>query len=506
MVNVSYVDTNLASGATYIDDTGAETFVPALYNLGDMSFILISTGLVFIMIPGLGFFYAGLLRQKSALSMLWVSMTVMSVALFEFFFWGYSLAFSTGANKFIGDLKHFGLQGVDIMYPGWDSATPIATTVPALLYFIYQAMFAAITPVIACGAFADRARLGPVLIFAFAWSTIVYNPIANWTWNVGRGWSSVLGGLDFAGGTPVHISSGTAALAISIFLGRRKGYGTEALAYRPHNVAYVVLGTALLWFGWNGFNGGSALGANLRAVQAIVVTNIAAAVGGLTWMCLDWRLERKWSVVGFCSGAISGLVAITPASGYVGAPAAVAFGVVGATACNFATSLKSLGGYDDALDIFAAHGVGGMVGNVLTAFFADNRVASFDGSVAINGGFINHNWIQLGYQLADSAAGFGYSFLVTFILLFAIDRIPHCHFRSSENDEAIGIDLAQVGEEIQFLLLPDSFLQDVEASAGASMAGEKSLGEGSPAHSFNGDDKGAVTNTDRFGEGRHAPV
>ncbi|KAK0538447.1 hypothetical protein OC835_001428 [Tilletia horrida] len=499
MVNVSYVDTNLASGATYIDDTGAETFVPALYNLGDMSFVLLSTALVFIMIPGLGFFYAGLLRQKSALSMLWVSMTVMSVVLFEWFFWGYSLAFSTGANKFIGDLKHFGLMDVDIMFAGWDSATPIATTVPALLYCIYQGMFAAITPVIACGAFADRARLGPVLIFAFCWSTIVYNPIANWTWNVGRGWSNIMGGLDFAGGTPVHISSGTAALAISIFLGRRKGYGTEALAYRPNNVAHVVLGTALLWFGWNGFNGGSAIGANLRAVQAIVVTNIATAVGGLTWMFWDWRLERKWSAVGFCSGAISGLVAITPASGYVGTPAAVAFGVIGGTACNFATSLKGLLGYDDALDIFAAHGVGGIVGNILTAFFADNRVASFDGSALIGGGWINHHWIQLGYQLADSAAGFGWSFVVTFILLFAIDRIPHCHFRSSEHDEVIGIDLSQVGEEIQFLVLPESYMADIEANA-ATAASKSINGDSVSAH----DVKAPIADTTVLPEGQAA--
>jgi len=421
-------------------------------------------------------------------------MTVLSVALFQFFFWGYSLAFSANANKFIGDLKHFGFINVDIMYPGWDSDSAIATTIPALLYAIYQGMFAAITPVIACGAFADRGRLGPILLFTFAWSTIVYNPIANWTWNVGRGWANVLGGLDFAGGTPVHISSGTAALAISIFLGRRKGYGTESLAYRPNNVAYVVLGTALLWFGWNGFNGGSALGANLRAVMAIVVTNLAAAVGGLTWMFWDWRLEKKWSVVGFCSGAVSGLVAITPGSGYVSAPSAIAFGVIGATACNFATGLKGLLGYDDALDIFAAHGVGGIVGNILTAFFADNRVASFDGSIPIPGGWINRNWIQLGYQVADSCAGFGYSFVVTMILLFAIDRIPGCHFRSSEKDEIVGIDLAQVGEEIQFLMLPESYVGDIEQNA-ATLAASKSINGESPSHSMH-DSKGPITDSD----------
>ena len=189
--------------------------------------------------------------------------------------------------------------------------------IPALLFCIYQCMFAAITPMIALGAIAEHSRLGPTLVFVFVWGTIVYNPIACWTWNP-IGWSFIMGGLDFAGGTPVHISSGTAALAISLYLGKRRGYGTERLAFKPHNTTYVVLGTVFLWFGWFGFNGGSALSANLRAVQACIVTNVAASVGGLTWMLVDYRLERKWSVVGFCSGAVSGLVAITPASGFVG--------------------------------------------------------------------------------------------------------------------------------------------------------------------------------------------
>ncbi|GAC72318.1 ammonia permease [Moesziomyces antarcticus T-34] len=451
--------TNMADGNILTNAVVAGEPTDIIYNLGNMAWIIVSTALVFIMIPGVGFFYSGLLRKKSALSMLWMSMCLMAVVTFEWFFWGFSLAFSpTSTNKFIGNLDNFGLMGVDI---GPSSG---GTVLPQLLYCIYQMMFAAITVVIACGAFADRARLGPVMIFAFCWTTIVYNPIAYWTWNVGLGWSNVMGGLDFAGGTPVHISSGTAALAISIFLGKRKGYGSEQLAYRPHNVGYCILGTVFLWFGWFGFNGGSALGANLRAVQAMMVTQVAASVGALTWMFWDWRLERKWSAVGFCSGAISGLVAITPASGYVGTPAAVAFGVVGGTACNFATGLKNLLGYDDALDIFAAHGIGGMVGNILTAFFADNRVASFDGSSPIPGGWINHNWIQLGYQLADSASGFGWSFVLTLILLFAIDRIPGCHFRASEEDESLGIDLAHIGEEVFTLPLLHDFHRPEEGA------------------------------------------
>ncbi|PWN47859.1 ammonium transporter [Violaceomyces palustris] len=458
--------------STFTPEHNIATDDDVLYNLGDMAWIIVATGLVFIMIPGLGFFYSGLLRRKNALSMIWMSMVICAIVSFEWFFWGFSLSFSQGgSNKFIGNLDHFGLINVDIQ-PSTGGAV-----IPQLLYCIYQGMFAAITPVIACGAFADRARLGPIMIFAFCWTTIVYNPIAMWTWNVGLGWSNVMGGLDFAGGTPVHISSGTAALAISIFLGRRKGYGTEQLAYRPHNVTYVVLGTVFLWFGWFGFNGGSALGANLRAVQAMMVTNVAASVGGLTWMFWDYRLEKKWSAVGFCSGAISGLVAITPASGYVGTPAALAFGVLGGTCCNFATGLKNLLGYDDALDIFAAHAVGGVVGNLLTGIFADNRVASFDGSALIPGGWINKNYIQLAYQLADSAAGFGWSFVLTMILLFAIDRIPGCHFRTSEEDEILGIDLAQVGEECYYVPVISELSGDEHAGMVASAKGV------SPSHS-----------------------
>jgi ammonium transporter len=226
------------------------------------------------------------------------------------------------------------------------------------------------SPALAIGAAADRGRMLPCIVFMFIWSTIIYDPIACWTWNP-AGWTFKMGGLDFAGGTPVHISSGAAALAYSIMLGKRRGYNdVSGLPYRPHNVTHIVLGTVFLWVGWFGFNGGSALGANMRAVMACVVTHLAASVGGVTWVLLDYRLEKKWSTVGFCSGAVSGLVAITPASGFVPAWSAVIFGVVGAVCCNYATKLKYVVGIDDALDIFAEHGVGGIVGNLLTSFFA----------------------------------------------------------------------------------------------------------------------------------------
>ena len=220
------------------------------------------------------------------------------------------------------------------------------------------------------GAIADRGRILPALVFIFIWNTVVYNPIAYWTWN-GNGWLFTLGSLDFAGGTPVHISSGVAALAYALMLGRRSGYSaSRGLPYRPHNVMHVVLGTVFLWVGWFGFNGGSALGSNIRAVMACYVTNLAAGIGGITWVLLDYRLERKWSTIGFCSGAISGLVAITPAAGFVTPWAAFVIGLCGGACCNFATKLKFLVGIDEALDVFAVHGIGGIVGNLLTGIFA----------------------------------------------------------------------------------------------------------------------------------------
>lgn len=432
MVNVTY-DASGSLVATTEDGTAN------VYNLGDMAWIISATALVWIMIPGLGFFYSGLLRRKNALSMIGLSMMTLAIVSFQWFFWGYTLAFSETGSAFIGDLKYFGFKGV-LEAPSMGS-----TRIPALMFAVYQLMFAAITPMIAVGAIAERGRIGPTLVFVFIWSTLVYDPIACWTWSA-NGWSFILGGLDFAGGSPVHISSGTAALAISIYLGKRRGFGTERLGYKPHNVTYVVLGTVLLWFGWFGFNGGSALSANLRAVQACIVTNLAASVGGITWMLWDYRIEKRYSVVGFCSGAIAGLVAITPASGFVGAPASVLFGFLAGTICNFATQLKFVLGFDDTLDIFASHAIGGVVGNLLTGLFAQASVAGFDGIAEIPGGWLDHNYIQLAYQLADSVASMSYSFVMTTIILWIMHFIPGFRLRASEKAEILGIDDANLGE------------------------------------------------------------
>ncbi|KDQ60426.1 hypothetical protein JAAARDRAFT_32845 [Jaapia argillacea MUCL 33604] len=433
MVNVTY---DASGSLNWYDPSTGQTVV---YQQGDIAWVLCGTALVMIMTPGVGYFYSGLLRRKNALNMIYLSMMTLAMVSFQWFFWGFSLAFSDTGSAFIGNLDYFGLKGV-LEKPSIGSPR-----IPSIAFCVYQLMFAAITPMLALGAFAERSKLGPLLVFVFVWSTIVYDPIACWTWN-SNGWAFKMGGLDFAGGTPVHISSGTAALAISIYLGKRRGYGTERLAYKPHNTTYVILGTVFLWFGWFGFNGGSALSANLRAIQACIVTNLAASVGGLTWMLWDWRLERKWSAVGFCSGAVAGLVAITPGSGFVGSPAAVCFGVMAGTVCNFATQLKFVFGYDDCLDIFASHGIGGMVGNILTAFFAQSSVAEFDGMTAIPGGWLDRHWVQLGYQLADSTSGFAYSFVMTTIILWIMHFIPGMRLRCSEEAEILGIDDAEMGE------------------------------------------------------------
>nr|POE49350.1 ammonium transporter 1 [Quercus suber] len=302
---------------------------------------------------------------------------------------------------------------------------------------------------LAVGAVAERGRMLPCVIWMFVWTTIVYDPIACWTWNP-TGWSYKLGGLDFAGGTPVHISSGCAALAYSYILGKRTGHGTQALNYRPHNVTFVVIGTIFLWVGWFGFNAGSALSANLRAVMAAVVTNLAACVGGITWCLVDFRLEGKWSTVGFCSGVIAGLVAITPGSGYVPAWAAVIYGVCAGVGCNFATQLKFWLQADDALDIFAVHGIGGFIGNICTAFFAADYIAHLDGTSVIAGGWLNHHWIQLGYQIADSVAGGTYSFIMTVLILLVLSWlgriIPALRLRTSKEEEEAGIDDVEIGE------------------------------------------------------------
>ncbi|KLU84059.1 hypothetical protein MAPG_03104 [Magnaporthiopsis poae ATCC 64411] len=427
------------------------------YETGDIAWMITSTMLVLLMIPGVGFFYSGLARRKSALSLIWLSVMSAAVTSFQWFFWGYSLTFSRTGGPFIGTLENFGFKDV-LAHPSVGSPR-----IPDLLFALYQGMFSAITVALATGAVAERGRMLPCVIFMFIWATVVYDPIARWTWSP-LGWSYLMGGLDFAGGSPVHITSGAAALAYSMMLGKRRGHGTHELNYRPHSVSHIVIGTVFLWVGWFGFNAGSALSANMRAILAATVTNLSACLGGITWCVLDYRLEKKWSTVGFCSGVVAGLVSITPGSGYVPVWAAVPYGVLGAAFANYATKLKFLLRIDDSLDIFAVHGVGGFVGNLLTGFFAADYIAKLDGVSSIPGGWLNQNWIQLAYQLADSMAAGGYSFLVTCLILFLMNLIPGLQLRATEEAEILGIDDCEIGEFVMdFVEVTREVLNDFEA-------------------------------------------
>ncbi|KAI0383783.1 ammonium transporter [Hypomontagnella monticulosa] len=451
--------------------TGGDSLADNLniwYESGDVAWMITATALVLLMIPGVGFFYSGLARRKSALSLIWLSVMATAVTTFQWFFWGYSLTFSHTASSYIGDLSNFGFKDV-LAQPSVGSPR-----IPDLLFAVYQGMFSAITVALATGAVAERGRMLPCVIFMFIWSTIIYDPIACWTWNP-AGWSNRMGGLDFAGGTPVHIASGTAALAYSMMLGKRRGHGTHELNYRPHNVTHIVVGTVFLWVGWFGFNAGSALSANLRAVMAAVVTNLAACVGGITWCVLDYRLEGKWSTVGFCSGVVAGLVAITPGSGYVPAWAAVIYGILGAGFANYATKLKFILRIDDALDIFAVHAVGGFVGNICTAFFAADYIAHLDGYSEIPGGWVNQHWIQLAYQLADSICGGCYSFVGTCIICFLLNLIPGLQLRATEDAEILGIDDAEIGEfAYDYVELTREVLNEIEADTNSRFSAEPS--------------------------------
>ncbi|MDI1489896.1 MAG: low affinity high capacity ammonium permease [Ramalina farinacea] len=410
------------------------------YSPGDQAYIIVASAMVVVMIPGLGFLYSGLARRKSALTMIWVCMMSFSVITFQWYFWGYSLAFSAqGTSGFIGDLKHFGL-----MYT-LGAPSPGSPLIPELLYAFYQMQFCATTAAITAGAVAERGRVIPMMVFLFCWATIVYCPIACWAWNI-NGWGFNYGVMDYAGGGPVEIGSGLSALAYSMVLGRRQ---EKMMAnFRPHNVSLIVLGTVFLWFGWLGFNGGSSFGANLRAVQACWNSNLTAMMAAATWTLLDWRLARKWSMVGWCSGAISGLVAATPASGYCTAWGSVILGVVTGIVCNYATKVKYWLKIDDTMDVFAEHGVAGILGLLANALFGATYIIGLDGvnTGIITGGWIDHNYRQLYVQIAYILAACGWSFSISWLLATGINYIPGLHLRATEEAELLGMDDDQLGE------------------------------------------------------------
>jgi Amt family ammonium transporter len=395
---------------------------------GDTAWVLISSALVMLMTPGLAFFYGGLVRHKNVLSTIMHSFIAVALVSVIWVLWGYSLAFGPDHWGFIGGLDWLGLRHVG-QEPG-----PYSATVPHQAFMLFQLMFAIITPALISGAFAERAKFSTFLVFMVLWSTLVYAPIAHWVW-ANDGWLRELGSLDFAGGSVVHINAGVAALVAALLFGRRIGFGREPM--EPHDVTYVVLGTALLWFGWFGFNAGSAITAGGLATNAFVVTNTAAATAALTWMGLSWWLTGKPSIVGAASGAVAGLAAITPASGFVDAMPAVLIGIGAGFFCYMAVRMRSVLKFDDALDVVGVHGVSGTLGMLATGIFA---VATVGGA----SGLIDGDAGQIGRQLAAIGATGGYSLVATFVILKVLGWVMG--LRVSEEEEIAGVDVSQHGE------------------------------------------------------------
>lgn len=402
-----------------------------MINTGDTAWVLASSALVMLMTPALGFFYGGLVRRKNVLATIMQSFFILCLVSVQWVLFGYSLAFGPDHGHLIGGLDWFGLNGV-----GLKPNAAYAATIPHQAYMVFQMMFAVITPAIITGAFAERKRFKAFVLFSLLWSTLVYDPIAHWVWGVG-GWLHNLGALDFAGGTVVHISSGTAALVAAMMMGRRIGVGRAAS--EPHDVTMTILGASLLWFGWFGFNAGSALSAGALATSAFVVTNTATAMAGLTWMTLTWMQNKQPSVLGVAAGAVAGLVAITPASGFVNPMGALLIGMGAGAACFGAAQLKPLLNIDDTLDVFAVHGVGGIWGALATGLFATVTVNSAGG----NGAFFG-NPHQLLIQAVAVGATMLYAGGATFIILKVLDFVVG--LRVDPEEEIAGLDHSQHGE------------------------------------------------------------
>ncbi|MFM9906302.1 MAG: ammonium transporter, partial [Nitrospiraceae bacterium] len=399
---------------------------------GDTAWLLVSTALVLAMTaPGLALFYAGMVRSKNALGTLMQSFIILCLISLQWALWGYSLAFGPDKAHLIGGLEWIGLNGV-----GLEPNVDYAATVPHQAFMIFQMMFAVITPALMTGAFAERMKFGSFLVFTLLWATFIYDPLAHWVWAVG-GWVRNMGALDFAGGTVVHISSGAAALACAIVLRKRVGYGKDTMA--PHNLPMTVLGASLLWFGWFGFNAGSALTSGAVATSAFVATNMAAATAALSWMVAEWIYRGKPTVLGAVSGAVAGLVAITPASGFVGPMASIVIGLGAGVLCYGAVLWKSRLGYDDALDVVGIHGVGGIWGALATGLFASTAI----NAAGANGLFYG-NPAQLGIQAMAVLISVVFSFVGTFVLLKLVDELMG--LRVSETEERIGLDLTQHDE------------------------------------------------------------
>jgi len=447
LVAVVFVGLCLLSGVVFAEGGAAQlqsngeaimtTVLSPKINSGDTSWVLISAALVMLMTPGLAFFYGGLVKRKNVLGILMQCFIILAALSIQWVVFGYSLSFAPGKG-FWGGFGWFGLKGV-----GLEPYADYSATIPHQAFMIFQAMFAIITPALIIGAFAERMKFSAFLIFTLLWATFVYDPIAHWVWGVG-GWLKELGALDFAGGTVVHINAGIAALVTAVIIGKRNCY--EKYVSPPHNLPFTVLGAALLWFGWFGFNAGSALSANGLAVNAFVVTNTSAAAAALAWALLDWKFNGNPTMLGTVSGAVAGLVAITPAAGFVGVGAAILIGSLVSVFCFVSISfIKPRFGYDDSLDAFGIHGIGGVWGAIATGLFATKVI-----NPAGSNGFFYGNPRQLWIQLVAVAVTVVYAFVVTFAIYKLVDRIVGV--RVVEKDEAMGLDLTQHNERAYTML------------------------------------------------------
>ena len=406
----------LLCGAAWGDDGAA-------INAADNAWVLISSALVLLMIPGVGLFYGGMVRKKNAISTIIFSFAVMGIISLQWILYGYTLAFGSDVAGLIGGLDHLGLSGVGM-------GVKEGLTIPSLTFMIFQAMFAIIAVSLITGSYVERIKFSSFLVFSLLWATLVYDPVAHWVW--GGGWLAQMGALDFAGGIVVHITAGVSALAVALVIGARRGFGTDPM--EPHNIPTTVMGAALLWFGWFGFNAGSALAANGIAANAFVTTNTSAAAAATTWMLLSWR-QRAPSALGIVTGAVAGLAAITPAAGYVTPLAAVPIGVVAAIAGYYAILyVRGSGRVDDSLDVLACHGIGSTWGVLATGIFVSIGAA----------GLLSGNAHQVVVQLIAIAVTWGYSFAVTYGLARVIDAVMGLRVR--EEEEAVGLDISQHGE------------------------------------------------------------
>jgi Amt family ammonium transporter len=415
-----------------------EQVVESVLDSGNTAWIVVATILVLMMtIPGLALFYGGLVRRKNILSVLMQCLILTAVIIIEWVIIGYSLAFTSSggsANLFIGGFDKIFLSavGVNDILEGY--------SIPELLFVSFQGMFAVITPALIIGAFAERIKFKGFILFSVFWALLVYNPLAHWVW--GGGWIGELGAIDFAGGTVVHINAGVSALMMAVLLGKRKGWNTSGEApITPHNIPFVVIGTALLWMGWLGFNGGSGLAADGISANAILVTNLAASAAALTWSLLDQIINKKPTVVGFCTGVIAGLVAITPAAGSTGVFGGIVIGVASGLICFWMVAhVKFRFGYDDSLDAFGVHGVGGIIGSILIGVFATQEITGEGGAK----GALYGDWNQLWIQFIATVATIAFSALMTWVLFNLVDKLVG--IRVSEIEESIGLDISEHGE------------------------------------------------------------